>query len=124
MTEHDSFCERCGQRAVWVMAEMGPPARLAFFCEEHIGAAPVAPRAAVADAVQACAAARDSVLAAAWQSVSDRYPDPVPLDATLRAKAGIPAGANWDVLRRPPMSATNLGISSRIQNPPHLPPNR
>jgi hypothetical protein len=122
MTENDSFCETCGQRATSIIAEEGPPARLAFFCDEHVGAATVAPRAAVEDALQACTAASDSALAAAWQSVSDRYPDPVPLDAALRAKAGIPAGTSWDVLRRPPMSATNLGISARIQNPPYLPP--
>jgi hypothetical protein len=121
MTEQDSFCETCGQLALWVIAEMGPPARLAFFCDEHVGAATVAPKVAVEDAVQACTAASDTALAAAWQSVADRYPDPVALDAALRAKAGLPAEANWDVLRRPPMSVTNIGIATRIQNPPPPP---
>jgi hypothetical protein len=102
------------------MAETGPPVRLAFFCDEHIGIASVAPLAAVEDAVHACS--RDSVLAAVWQSVSDRYPDPVRLDAELRARAGIPPAGSWDTLRRPPMSASKFGITARIQDWPHSPP--
>jgi hypothetical protein len=119
--EHDSFCETCGGRASWVTAEMGPPTRLAFFCEEHIGIASVASRAAVAEAVRAYSAASDGVLAAVWQRVSDRYPDPVRLDADLRARAGIPPGASWDVLRRPPMSANQIGITTRIPTWPRSP---
>ena len=122
MTEHDGFCETCGYRASWVMAEAGPPTRLTFFCEEHIGIASLAPLAAVEDAVHACSGAGDGVLAAVWQSVSDRYPDPVRLDADLRARAGIPPVASWDILRRPPMSANQIGITARIQNWPHSPP--
>src|ERR1700738_4222005 len=103
MTEHDGFCEACGNPASWVMAEAGPPTRLAFFCEEHIGIASLATLAAVRDAVDACSGAMDGILAAVWQRVSDRYPDPLRLDADLRDRAGIPPLASWDILRRPPM---------------------
>ena len=122
MTEHDGFCETCGHRASWVIAETGPPARLAFFCDEHVGIASLAPRPAVEDAVNVCSGAGDSVLAAVWQSVLDRYPDSVRLDADLRARAGIPPLASWDILRRTPMSANKIGITTRIQNWPHSPP--
>jgi hypothetical protein len=122
MPERDGFCETCGHVASWVVAETGPPARLAFFCEEHVGIASVAPLAAVEDAVQACSGAGDAVLAAVWQNVSDRYPDPVRLDADLRALAGIPPDASWNILRRPPMSATKIGITTRIPNWPPSPP--
>jgi hypothetical protein len=121
MTEQGGFCEACGHRASWVMAETGPPARLAFFCEEHIEIASRAPLAAIEDAVHACSGANDCLLTAVWQRISDRYPDPVRLDADLRAQAGIPPFASWDVLRRPPMSATHIGITARIQNWPHSP---
>jgi hypothetical protein len=121
MTEHDGFCETCGHRASWVIAETGPPARLAFFCDEHVGIASLAPLPAVEDAVNVCSGAGDSVLAAVWQSVLDRYPDSVRLDADLRARAGIPPLASWDILRRTPMSANKIGITTRIQNWPHSP---
>jgi hypothetical protein len=97
------------------MAETGPPTRLAFFCDEHITTAS-APREAVADALDACADARDGVLTTVWQTLSDQYPDPVRLDSDLRARAGIPADARWDILRRLPMSATRIGITTRIPN--------
>jgi hypothetical protein len=116
MTEHDAFCETCSHRAPWVIAAMGPPARLAFFCEEHIGLASLAPLAAIEDAVLACFGARDGALAAVWQSVSDRYPEPVRLDADLRARAGIPSAVSWDIIRRPPMSVNQIGITTRIQS--------
>jgi hypothetical protein len=121
MTEHDGFCETCGRPASWVMAEMGPPTRLALFCEEHIGAASGAPLAAVEEAVHACSDASDLVLAAVWQRVSDRYPDPVRLDADLRTRTGIPPVASWNILRRPPMSAGQIGITTRIQTWPSAP---
>jgi hypothetical protein len=121
MIEHDSLCEACGHRASWVMAETGPPTRLAFFCEEHIAIAS-APLAAVADALHACSDARDGVLATVWQSLSDGYPDPVRLDAELRARAGMPPDASWDILRRLPMSATRIGVTTRIPNWPQSPP--
>jgi hypothetical protein len=121
MTEPESFCEACGQRASWAMAETGPPTRLAFYCEEHI-ATTSAPIAAVADALHACSDAKDGVLTAVWQSLSDQYPDPVRLDADLRARAGIPADASWDTLRRLPMSATRIGVTTRIPNWPQSPP--
>jgi hypothetical protein len=122
MAEHDGFCETCGNRATWVMAETGPPARLAFFCEEHVALASLAPMAAVEDAIYACTDARDAVLTAVWQSVSDRYPDPVRLDDDLRTRAGMPAAGSWDVLRRLPMSPNTIGITHRIKDWPPSPP--
>jgi hypothetical protein len=81
------------------MAETGPTARLAFFCEEHLRMASLAPMAAVEDAdTYSCAG--DGVLAAVWESVSDRYPDPVRLVPTCAlglashpSRAGISSGA-------------------------------
>jgi hypothetical protein len=122
MTERDGFCETCGQRALWVVAETGPPARLALFCDEHIEMASVAPLAAVEAGVHACSDAGDGVMAAVWQTISDRYPGPVRLDADLRARAGLSLDASWDVLRRPPMNATHIGITARIPNWPQSPP--
>jgi hypothetical protein len=103
------------------MAEIGPPTRLAFFCDEHRATAS-APPAAVVDALHACSDARDGVLTIVWQSLSDNYPEPVRLDADLRARAGLPADASWDTLRRLPMSANRIGVTTRIPNWPPSPP--
>jgi len=80
-----------------------------------------APREAVVDAGCACSAAGDGVLAGVWQSVLDEFPDPLRLDADLRARTGMPLAASWNILRRPPMSATQIGITTRIQTWPRSP---